>query len=272
MVLDDVERACEVCSGLDSWTFSKIYFSSNESLKHLFRYFSVKDKDVLTVLGSSDQLFYANYHGARNVDCFDVNGLTKYYYYLRRWALLYQKEYYPSTKMFQNHSYLIRLLDKVKCKNEEEEKAYLFWRTFIERVTPRQHENLYSVDFHNNEIRDMRKLRNIVEEEEFHFYHDDLFDEVTNSKKYDIIITSNVLEYAWNSLKLQKCHDNLKSLLKDGGQVIGSHFVFYPDFSCFLTEKELFETDFDYFEFPSYSEGMVNKKYPLGYSYTKKKC
>ena len=44
MVLDDVNRAILVSAGEEDEFFSKIYYSSNESLKDLFGSFSVKDK------------------------------------------------------------------------------------------------------------------------------------------------------------------------------------------------------------------------------------
>ncbi len=46
MVIEDVRKACDVSAGIDNGTFSKIYFSSNESLNNLFKCFSVKDKEV----------------------------------------------------------------------------------------------------------------------------------------------------------------------------------------------------------------------------------
>lgn len=270
MVLDDVERACFVSAGGDSGVFSKIYSSSNESLKDLFQCFSLKGKDVLTVLASSDQLFYSYYYGASSVDAFDINYLTKYYYYLRRWSILYQNRFYPSHDMFRTHRSLFKLFDKVQCRSREEEDALLFWETYLNRVRPSQHEQLYCVERCDQSVKDIKKLKSLIEKQELTFYQGDLFGDFCCPKKYDIIITSNILEYAWNSLKLEKAHDHLKGLLKDKGQIIGSHFIFYPDMERFIMEKEYFERDFDYLEFHQYRENSFTKSFPLGYSYTKK--
>ncbi len=139
MTMNDVKWACVVSAGGASGVFSKVYHSSNESLDDLFSCFSLKNKDVLTVLLSSDQLFYALSGGARSVETFDTNHLTKYYYYLRRWTILYQNHFYPSLRMFRNHRVLYSLLDKVDCMSDEEKKAFLFWKSYLEKVTPEQH-------------------------------------------------------------------------------------------------------------------------------------
>ena len=271
MVLDDVNRAILVSAGEEDEFFSKIYYSSNESLKDLFGSFSVKDKDVLTVLASSDQLFYAYDNGARKVDTFDVNCLTKYYYYLRRWTILYNKQYYPSKNIFHSHKDLYLLLDKVECHGKSEEDALYFWKNYLSKVTPIEHELLYFIDGSRNSMKSTKSLRERLMQEDFTFYNMNLFGDIDCSRKYDVIITSNILEYAWNSTLLRKCKDNLKSLLRDGGQIISSHFVFYPGTSNFLQELQIFDEDFEYSEFKSYQEPFGKKKYPLGYSYTKKK-
>ena len=66
--------------------YGRLYFCSNEPLELLFNNFSVEGKDVLTVLGSSDQLFHTIDRGANSVDTFDRNPYTKYYYYLRSYV------------------------------------------------------------------------------------------------------------------------------------------------------------------------------------------
>jgi len=272
MVLEDVGKALEITAGAECYNnYSKIYYGSNESLKDLFKCFSLEGKDVLTVLSSSDHLFFAYQNGAFNVDAFDINYLTKYYHYLRRWNILYENRFYPSKNIFCNHKYIYKLLDKVKCEENQEEEALLFWEHYLSRVTPSQHKNLYSMEYYDNSIKNLKKLKEELKKRRFTFYNFDLFTSVSCSKKYDVIITSNILEYAWNSLKLENSYYNLKKLLKPGGQIIGSHFVFFPNSENFVREKELYENSFEYHEFSNYYE-EGHRSYPLGYSYTKKRC
>ena len=69
--------------------YATIYFHSNERSKEIFSEINVKNKDVLTVLGSGDQAFYLYDNGAKSVDMFDKNKLAIYYYYLRTWVIVY---------------------------------------------------------------------------------------------------------------------------------------------------------------------------------------
>lgn len=270
MVYDDVSKAIRVCSGEEDETFSKIYFSSNEYLKKLYKCFSLENKEVLSVLASSDQMFYAYMGGARKVDTFDVNSLTKYYYYLRRWSIIYDKKYYFSKDIFRSHNHLFKLLDKVKCSDKNEEDALSFWKCYLSNITPKNHQYLYSISGNSNNIIKLKSLRDRLINEKLTFYHMNLFDEINCDKKYDVIITSNILEYGLNPMNLEKGRDNLKKLLKDGGQIIGSHYVFSPNSPKFEEELKIFEKDFSYHELHDYYEPLLMKKYPLGYVYTKK--
>ena len=271
MAWNDVEKALIVSSGEEIETFSKIYGSSNENLKKLFQCFSVNNKDVLTVLASSDQFFHTVYHGARSVDTFDINPLTKYYYYLRRWLLLYNNEFYPSKRMFQTSSYLNNLLQKVKPEDKEEENAYQFWKNYLKKASPKIHENLYCLPLYNknNLIFNQKELKEKLVKIKPSFYHQDLFGEITCPKKYDIVITSNILEYGTNTMKLSKASKNLKLLLREGGKVIASHFVLSAESNYFIREKNIFLPDFEFQEFVL-KKNIFEEDFPLGYSYQKR--
>ena len=272
MVYKDVEKALMISAGKDIETFSKIYNNSNENLNKLFNCFSVKDKEVLTVLASSDHFFYTAYYGAKSIDTFDINPLTKYYYYLRMWTLNYNDEFYPSQKMLKEESYLNDLLQKVRPKTSEEEQAFEFWRLYLKYSTPKIHENLYCFNFHDhsNTIKNKNELKEKLLNIHPSFYHQDLFGEITCPNKYDIIITSNILEYGRNDTMLLKSRENLKLLLKPKGIVINSHYVLNKNSDRFIREKNIFLSEFDYEEFPYYKKYIFDEASPLGYSYQKK--
>ena len=269
-VLRDVSNACSVVdSGSLGYHFFRIYYTSNEDLPSLFQNFSVKDKDVLTVLGSSDQYFYSYYYGARRVDTYDINNLTKYYYYLRMWCLKYHSSFYPDRKEFlKSTKFLGELLEKVECSSEEEETAYFFWNQYIHRVYPFDHSNLFHVT-HNDDIAlPPHEVFDCVKDKEFTFYHGNICREITIGKKYDVILTSNILEYCSdNEFVLKKSRDNLKGLLNDNGIVVCSHITE----ECNPLESSIFRKDFERSEF-----GMVRDKlFPtyytsVGYVYQKK--
>ena len=65
----------------------RLYLRSNEPLAFILSQLDVSGQDVLSVLGSSDQVFSFYYEGANSVDAFDIHPLTEHYYYLRKWGL-----------------------------------------------------------------------------------------------------------------------------------------------------------------------------------------
>ena len=271
MVIDDVNEALQVSCGEERENFEKVYGSSNENLKELFQFFSVREKDVLTVLASSDHFFYALSLGARTIDTFDQNPLTKYYYYLRRWLLLYRKEFYLPKKAFRNENYLEDLLDDVHPEDEEEKMSLQFWKTYLKKATPKIHEGLYcsSPIGSKNKLSHIDFLRERLCAVHPTFYPFDLFGEVVSFKQYDIII-SNILEYGINSMRLCRCEENLKSLLRPGGEIISSRFASSWKSDLFRLEQGIFMEDFDFLEFIPERKSPFSKEESLGYSYQKR--
>lgn len=272
MVSDDVYEALQVSGGVEMGLFEKVFGSSNENLKELFQCFSLQGKDVLTVLASSDQFFYSVYFGAKKVDTFDHNPLTKYYYYLRRWMILYRHLYYLPKKAFQDRSYLDDLMFDIHPETEEEEQAHLFWKLYLKEATPKIHEGLYCSELSNSKNRIMDKDLLCERLLKIHptFYAFDLFEDIFSSKTYDIVIASNILEYGRTTLRFTKCRDNLKTLLRPGGKVINSRFTSSQVSKYFDKEKEIFLSDFDFSEFVFEKKSIFFMKEPLGYSYQKK--
>ena len=272
LVLEDVYEACDIINSCDgNPNYSRIYFSSNEPLEELFQYFSVEGKDVLTVLGSSDQLFYTLYHGAKRVDTYDINQLTKYYYYLRRWTILYRNQFYPDKSILKSHQFIYDLLSQVACETPEEEDAFLFWKTYIKQVYPFDSGNLFYYNVSDNTVPNLELLQERLAKYPFSFTQQDIFESVDIGKKYDLIITSNILEYASQSpLKLMGARNNLNKLLREGGQIVCSHVFNTMDSSYFQMEHDAFQRYFDCTEFPWSMDKTLKKKMPIGYVYTKK--
>ena len=242
--------------------YSKMYYKTNENLVDLYLDLDFEDKSVLSVVSSSDQIFTPMLLGAREVDGFDKNRLTKYYYYLRKWVIKYNKEVYPMDMVQGNKDYLIKLLEKVRVSSEEEAEAYKFWRllhnhdTNIENLFTEDDRNIGKTLFDDN-IHYLEEL-NLGQ---LNFYDYNFFDDLDGSKKYDIIMMSNILETSRNSLgKLVVARNNLNRLLKSDGIVICSHLIHQATGMNGL-ELEVFDKDFDYIDY-----GLKN-----GYIYVKKK-
>ncbi len=210
---------------LDNYT--KIYPKANENLVDVYLDLDFEDKDVLSVVSSSDQIFTPKLLGARRVDGFDRNRLTKYYYYLRKWTIKYNKEIYPTDLIEGDKDYLLQLLSKVKVSSDEEKDAYTFWMFMYNHVA--EINNLFFTDDKNvgetlfdNNVHYLEKL----DLQDLDFYNYNFFDDIESDRTYDYIMMSNIIEYCRsNEIKLTYVRDNLYDLLNDNGIVICSHLI-----------------------------------------------
>lgn len=258
-MVEDFNKASVVASGKKSEVeYDKIYHASNEDLNMLFSNFSVEGKDVLTVCGSGDQAFYSCLGAAKDVDIFDINKLTYYYFLLRKWSIEYLGEYYPPKDISKNRTWLKNLLGLVQCKNYEEQSALLFWHLFMKRASEDNNANLfYNIsNYQRNSITDVQSLRERIADKDFGFIREDITGDVEKSKKYDVVIASNILEYCQrNILKLIRTRDNLYSILKPEGIVVCSNLIRPQDSESATCEQTLFRSFFDRYDFTADQDG-----------------
>lgn len=246
--------------GIKDCRFDKIYYSSNEELGTLFSTVEMKDKSVLTVQASSDQLFHILEKNPSSIETFDINQLTKYYYYLRRWSILYDDSFYFNIFDPEN---TYRLLKKVNIDNDEEFDVYSYWREFLRCIPIPFYKDFFMVAYrpYKNEIKDLRRLREFLVDYKLNFNCIDISKE-TLRKKYDTIVISNILEYYdADKGRIDDIRDNLYGLLNDGGEVISSNIMDrIPSINICSSFDELFT-----------SRKISDKEYNIiGHVYTKK--
>lgn len=236
--------------------YDSLYFSSNEKFSSLFSGFDFKDKDVFSIVGSGDQALYFYNQGARQVDLYDINIVSIYYYYLRLWCIKYLGDLYPMISI----SYINNVISKVKPSDSNEENAYNYWKKLI---------NYYEYDYElqslfffgssslplYQRIYDVYKLNGIISSKCINYAPIDITKPVNICEKYDIIFVSNLSEYITNTKSFNTYSDNLDNLLKNDGVVIGSN-IMYPGPS--IIENKVLSKKFDYHN--------INR----GYYYTKK--
>lgn len=246
-----------------------IYTHSNECLSELFEYFDVKDKRVLTVLSSSDQLFNCLIRDCFSVDTYDINKLTKYFYYLRKWNIMYNGEFYLPSSI--TGTFIYNLLNKVSVSTDSEEEAYKYWSKFIRKFPGFLYKYFfytgvrdnYSFDFSLDDLKDKLSSYDLF------FKCLDMGSSVDISSKYDVVITSNLSEYFVNDLeKISNYKNNLDNILDSNGYIISSHMLnsYIP-----YSEESLFNSLFNSKEFPFHYDKFFNNYLPLGYCYQKKK-
>ena len=68
--------------------FDKIYNFTTENIDGYIDKFDLKDKSLLTVGSSSDQVLNAFYCGCKDITLMDINPYIKEYFYLKKAAII----------------------------------------------------------------------------------------------------------------------------------------------------------------------------------------
>lgn len=242
--------------------YSRVYFNTNENLPLLYKKVDFKDKSVLSVLSSSDHPFMAYHYGAREIDTFDRNKLTFYYYYLRLWTIKYLKEEYPHGIANNDYNWLTKLLVKVEPCDAKEKSALFFWRTLLDKKYLFSRMFFYSDNFDSSLFKSKDDLSNL---ENIHITYKNM--DISKllrkyNKKYDVIVLSNILEWLREErYDLSIARDGLYDLLNDDGIVLCST-VMQRSEKIEKYERSIFESDFSCQELGLH----------LGHVYKKVKC
>ena len=231
-ILRDVKETGRVIRNTPVYRYNRVYASSNEDLKSLFSSFDIKGKNVLSVLASGDQVFHPCSRGAMMVDYFDINKLSYYYFYLRLWNIRYNKKYYIPDRL--NLENVRKLLEKVIPSNINEENALKYFKKLLTRTNETEFRRIFVSGsyyyINENKLHWMMRLYKKLEKSLGDFYHMNLMDKITIDGGYDIIYTSNIHDYVYDSKFLSTgditiYRDNLYNLLNDNGIFIGSNVI-----------------------------------------------
>lgn len=239
-----IYKAKSLCSGYYTYVkaFGKIYTFTTENISAYIDYFDLKDKSLLTVGSSGDQVLNAYLKGCRDITLFDLNEFAEAYTNLKISAIsaLSYKEFqafffrlglnkYENKEMFSKETY-----NKIKPflkKNNYE--AYLFFDEIINNYSKEQiRSNLFNDnEYRNSVIKDFNDylkteqnynaLKSIINDISFKYINGDIFSTKLN-EKYDNIFLSNICTY--NTLKtLKKLLNTLKenNLNLDGSILLG---------------------------------------------------
>ena len=251
-------------------SYSTIYFKTNEYLKKILDNFPIKNKEVLTVLGSGDQALHLYNRGAKSVDLFDKNKLSIYYYYLRIWVIKYLNKFYPNH--FNKYSWSV-LRKKVITSSFNEKQVKNFWDLFFEKYEKLSSILEYDPCTRDNEINNLSLLKQNDNYSNINFYNVDIAAKNLDlNKKYDIIYTSNISDWICSSYsdaqkyknKLVIYRNNLRNLLKDNGIIICAYAYV---FSEYLWETNIFSEFFNRYRIEPKVECDCSS---LGYYYVKK--
>lgn len=255
----------------------KIYERTNEDLKQLFSIYDVCDKDVLTVLSSSDQLFSCYYNHAHSIDTFDKSYLTLYYYYLRKWLIIYRNKMYPSYHFFYDgDDDLYELVCSVTPNNHDEADAKIFWMNYLKNHYKMADKYLFHISSYtqpkpfDNHLNSIKSLFDTS----LHFTCLDMFQKnIQFHKKYDVLVLSNMLEYSKDKDELLNARDNIESLLNEDGIAICTFMIHHRNSKTFLNETDILTSHYLELEKQehTYYEPLLGKERDLAYSYRLKR-
>lgn len=253
---DDLLMAIRKLEGISTKTskYSSLYLFSNENIGGFTKKLSFKNNKILTVCSSGDQAFNLIYNKAKEIDLFDINIFTKYYFHLKKSAIEvlnyndFINFFFP--KIINNIIFNFETYLKIR-NNFTDESIKSFWDYifFHYSSTDIYYSNLFLTiensknnimmanDYLKNE-HNYNKLKLLLKNKTFNFYNIDIFkDKLNNNKKYDFIYLSNIFDYLYINNKLEYAKKikeiilNLtKTTNKNGIIAISYLFLYYDDF------------------------------------------
>ena len=141
----DIITACEIIKGNYNFKegyYNTVYNMTNEQLDLYFKYFPIKNGNILTVLGSGDHVLQASCCGAKSIYAFDYNPLALHMAKLKikSFSILERNE-------FLNYFY------NTEYKKYFDVYYYKKVRDYLDSDTTRFWDSLYR-EFNNYEITD----------------------------------------------------------------------------------------------------------------------
>ena len=239
--------------------FYKLYPFATENIKGYIHEFELKNKSLLTVGSSGDQVFNALYLDCHNVTLFDINAFSKYYFFLKMASIisldldefllfLHYKNFYSPFK--DNYDVLDKkIFRKVERTLEElDVYAYLFWKELFRRfdaLTLRkklfsldedrtyvlQKMNLY-LENENNYL----KLRDKLEYLKINFIQGNVLT-VGLLNNFDNIWLSNIAQYLTLD-EIKKMVIKMDQFLNMGGKMLIS-YIYQPELDISKQEDNI---------------------------------
>ncbi len=258
-VYRDVKKAIKMCQqelnnkcedSILEWlvsdnSFSQIsqcYQFTNEAIDQYYKLLNLKDKNVLTVCGSGDQVIYAMIQDAQHIDVFDTNRLTYYYLFLKLSAImnLNYSEFLDFMNLYSPKNNQLKYYKQIRDAIVHED-VKIFWDLFFQEQI-----HLFPALFmgqHNDlGVKEkgwalyLEKAKIIVSYlNEEHFYHIQNRLNVSNStiqfkqadllkvtkyfnNNYDFINCSNIINYIDNNEVIMKFFKEIieRNLNQDG--------------------------------------------------------
>ena len=241
--------------------YSKIYMFTNENINAMLKKIDIHNlniynKSILTVASSGDQAFNFILDGASKISLFDINYLTKFYFYFKKALIekLTYKEFldFYIPKFFNNDAYFSKNTYYKIRDNIEDKESKFFWDYIFNNYDKESIISLFveesydkkglkkSIIYRNKYLRNeesynalKNKITNITNIDFYCF--NILEEELETNEKFDFIYLSNIPEriHEDDMLKYLKRVKtltlNFANNLKKDGLLAVSYLYYYLD-------------------------------------------
>jgi len=259
---------------------SPAYLMTTENINGYYDLFDFKDKDILTVIGSSDFIFNAIIKDSKKIDAFDVSMYAIVFYYLKEAAIKtlthaeYIKFFYDYNDSFDKKVYF-------KIKEALNQNIIPFWDLVFSLKNPRELIiSSFFIQTNNRFIatpETIKKFGNVsaylnyekysylkqkIEKCLISLYLADVKELNNIGNTYDYIILSNIMNYQ-NRNQFYQMIENYLNKLNENGEIISAYLYSEP-------KEEDFKR-YSVVEIPSYIAAMNNNYSTSHYVLIKKK-
>lgn len=265
-------KAIRLCEGAyvedKAQSFIRIYPFTTENISGYLPFFSLENKNVLTVGSSSDQAFELALKDTKEITILDICPFTKEYFYLKKAALInlprnvFLKFFcyrdYPKVFKYNDEAFSKEIFTQLKnYLRLEDYESYLFWDELFETFSSMDiRSNIFDSDEESHQTlkNTLSYLKNDATYNEArkklatlkpNFIIEDIFlENLTNT--YDVILLSNIGKYT-SIYKLHELFSKLMSNLNDFGQMLICYLYkttkdskYYSDYSEIYNLEKLF--------------------------------
>ena len=192
--------------------FDRIYNFTTENIQGYITAFDLKDKSLLTVGSSSDQVFNAFYCDCKDITLMDINPYIKEYFYLKKAAImtLDYEDFFKFLSIQGEKNFNFKALNKrvyrKVSENIDDAESKRFWDEILGSHM-KEFVKLKLFSFDTNSVEEIKAQNNYLKTEENYkkikktvknlkpkFIVEDIY-EYQLDKKYDNIFLSNIADY-----------------------------------------------------------------------------
>lgn len=233
----------------------RLYAFTNEALNDYSHYF--KDKPtMLSITGSGDQILTAILNGTTSVDAIDINRYAKYYFMLKKAAILSLTRDEFTDMFIMGNDCSKAQIEKIIKKLDTNSisfwiQALMDWHYYYEKSGLFHNYTPAQIYVRNPYLKsdEYYELRAKLNDSEVTFKDGSLLASIDKYKsKYDLIYLSNVLDY----YKEKECGEILGKLkLTPNGCLVAYSFWYFP--------SHLTNMGFEIEELPSEHEVLIKR-------------